>query len=52
MQIVMKNPPEGMVLELTYQGYVVGWVRAGASFEPADNDDLYINSAVVLRLAA
>ena len=52
MQIVMKKAPEGMVLELTYQGYVVGWVRAAGQFEAADNDDLYINAAIVSRLAA
>lgn len=40
------------VVELTYQGYVVGWLDCGSAFEPADNDDLYINSAVLKRLCA
>jgi hypothetical protein len=40
------------VFELSYQGYVVGWIDSGCAFEAADNDDLYINAAVLARLAA
>lgn len=52
MQVFTKKPPPGWYLELTYQGFVVGWVQAGGALEPADNDDLYINAAIVQRLAA
>lgn len=40
------------VLELSYQGYVVGWLDCGSAFEPANEDDLYINAAILARLAA
>jgi hypothetical protein len=40
------------VLKLSYLGYVVGWLDSGSAFEPADNDDLYINAAILSRLAA
>jgi hypothetical protein len=39
-------------LELSYQGYVVGWLDNGSAFEPADNDDVYVNAAILERLAA
>lgn len=40
------------VFELSYQGYVVGWLDSACAFEAADNDDLYINAAILARLAA
>jgi hypothetical protein len=40
------------VFELSYQGYVVGWIDSASAFNPANEDDLYINSAVLARLAA
>lgn len=40
------------LFELSYQGYVVGWIDSACAFEAADNDDLYINSAILRRLAA
>lgn len=39
-------------IELSYQGYVVGWLDCGCAFEAADNDDLYVNAAILQRLAA
>jgi len=38
--------------ELSYQGYVVGWLDCACAFTPADEDDLYVNAAVLERLAA
>ena len=38
--------------ELSYDGYVVGWLDCGSAFEPADEDDLVMNSAILERLAA
>lgn len=48
------NRPEAPVpvLELSYLGYVVGWFDCASAFEPADADDLYINAAILDRLAA
>lgn len=40
------------MLELSYRGYVVGWIDHACAFNPANEDDLYINAAVLARLAA
>ncbi len=40
------------LIELSYLGYVVGWLDCASAFEPADADDLYINAAILTRLAA
>jgi hypothetical protein len=37
---------------LTYQGYVVGYLTFARAFEPADNDDVYLNAAVLKAMAA
>lgn len=46
------TPRSDLVLELSYQGYVVGWIDHACAFNPANEDDLYINAAVLARLAA
>jgi hypothetical protein len=48
----MQEPTEQLVLELSYQGYVVGWIDHACALEFADHDDLYINAAILERLAA
>lgn len=47
-----QTEPNVPVAELSYQHYVVGWIDCACAFEPRDEDDLYVNAAVLRRLAA
>jgi hypothetical protein len=38
------------LLALSYQGYLIGYFDG--AFEPADNDDLYVNAAALKEMAA
>jgi hypothetical protein len=40
------------VLELSYLGEVIGWIDHASAFNPANEDDLYKNAAVLERFAA
>jgi hypothetical protein len=52
MRVCMREMEKTEVLELSYQGYVVGWIDHACAFDAADHDDLYINAAILSRLAA
>ena len=49
---IMNATSSPAVFELSYQGYVVDWIDSACAFEAADNDDLWVNAAVLARLAA
>ena len=40
------------LLELSYLGDVVGWLGHDSAFDPANEDAVYLNSAIIERLAA
>jgi hypothetical protein len=40
------------VFELTYQDDLAGWVDCASSFEPANDDAVYLNAAIHERLVA
>lgn len=40
------------VLELSYHGEVVGWLNCASAFSPANEDQVYLNAAILDRLAA
>jgi hypothetical protein len=52
MRVCMREMEKTEVLELSYQGYVVGRIDHASALEFADHDDLYINAAIYRRLAA
>lgn len=44
--------PAGYVAHLSYQGYLIARLFPGGALEPANEDDLYINAAILELLAA
>lgn len=40
------------MFELSYHQDVVGWLDCGSAFEPANEDAVYLNAAILERLAA
>jgi hypothetical protein len=52
MRVCMREKEKTEVLELSYQGYLVGWIDHASALEFTDHDDLYINAAILSRLAA
>ena len=49
----MRETPEKMpILELRYQGELVGWLDCASAFEPANEDQVWLNAAVLERFAA
>ena len=45
-------PPRGLVLVLRYQGESAGWLDCACAFHPANDDHVYLNAAIIERLAA
>lgn len=39
-------------VELTYLGELAGFIDCGSAFEPANEDHVFLNAAVLERLAA
>ena len=49
---IMNATSKPAVLELSYLGEVIGWIDHASAFNPANEDDLYKNAAVLERFAA
>jgi hypothetical protein len=48
----MSEQEQKPVLELSYLGYLAGWVDHACAFVPANEDQVYLNAAIIERLAA
>lgn len=48
----MRTMEENPVFELTYRDDLAGWIDCASTFEPANDDAVYLNAAIIERLAA
>lgn len=39
-------------VELRYQGEIAGWLDCGCAFEPANDDQVFLNVAIIELMAA